>query len=212
MSLGKDKLKSVFILGHNGKLGSMICKEMEISGIDYGVINRKFDMKDITSKSIIIDVSSVEGTNILLFKLLELNIFPTVIIGTTGFLPEDQIKKYQEYGKIIKVPNFSIGCNFIFRMLGSLDKDYWISSEITDFHHVNKKDSPSGTALKLSEKIKKATGLNSIIMSHRTGDIVGTHIIELKGIFETITIKHDVSDRRVFAIGCVNIVNSLLDE
>lgn len=207
-----DKLKNVFILGYKGKLGSMICKEMEISEINYGIINRDFDIKDITSKSIIVDVSSVEGTRTLLFKLFDLNVFPTVIIGTTGSLPEEQIKKYQNFGKVIKVPNFSIGCNFIFKMLGSLDKEYWLSSEITDFHHINKKDSPSGTALKLSEKIKQSTGLNSIIMSHRTGDIVGTHIIELKGVYETITIKHEVSDRRVFAMGCVNIVNSLLGE
>jgi 4-hydroxy-tetrahydrodipicolinate reductase len=199
-------------LGHKGKLGTMICEELETNNIEYDIIDRSFNLIYINNRSIVVDVSSADGTTTLLTKLMNSNIYPTVIIGTTGELPDKLINDYNKLEKIIKIPNFSIGCSYIFEILSKLDNDYWISSEILDIHHINKKDSPSGTAIKLSDKIKESTGLSSTIISRRESDIIGTHIIELKSKFENITIVHEVLDRRVFAMGCINIINHLLNQ
>ncbi|MDP2971357.1 MAG: 4-hydroxy-tetrahydrodipicolinate reductase, partial [Deltaproteobacteria bacterium] len=87
-----------------------------------------------------------------------------LVIGTTGF-SQEQIEKFRGLSKSIRcvlAPNMSVGMNLMFRIVQDvarvLGPEYDI--EILEAHHRLKKDSPSGTAVKLGELIAGAIGRN----------------------------------------------------
>jgi len=201
------KNKTIWVLGSTGRLGSLIVKELENKSLKYKTINREFNLDKLSIDDLIVDVSSPEGTKNLLTKLTELNLYPKIIIGTTGNLPMNLINSYP--GEIIVKSNFSEGIPLVLSFLEKFDKNYWTKIEIKDFHHVNKKDAPSGTAKTILNKLE-SNGYNGIeVQSYREGDIIGIHEIILSNDVESITIKHEAKDRRIFAVGCVNLICKL---
>lgn len=150
-----------------------------------------------------------------------------IVIGTTGLSP-DQIERVKELSKGIRcvlAPNMSVGMNLMFRVVQEmaqvLGPEYDI--EILEAHHHLKKDSPSGTAVKLGELIAKATGRDFGkvgvygrkgmvgertkeeigIQVIRAGDIVGEHTVLFGGIGERLEIIHRAHSRDNFARGAV---------
>ena len=88
--------------------------------------------------------------------------------------------------------------------------------EIEEVHHVEKMDSPSGTAIAIADQInteldrKKAWHLgksninNSIpITAKRKKDVFGNHSVEYSGSHDILTISHKAKDRKGFALGAV---------
>ncbi len=150
-----------------------------------------------------------------------------IVIGTTGFNKE-QLEKIQEVSKSVRcvlAPNMSVGMNLMFRLVQDVAKvlgsEYDI--EILEAHHRLKKDSPSGTAVKLGELIANAIGrsLEQVgvygrkgMIGERTkeeigmqviraGDIVGEHTVLFGGIGERLEITHRAHSRDNFARGAV---------
>ena len=149
-----------------------------------------------------------------------------IVIGTTGLSQEQMgvLKRASEEIPVLYSPNMSYGVNVLFRaveFLTGLLKDYDI--EILEAHHRFKKDSPSGTALRIGEVVAKFLGKNleelevyrgkgiigerekgkigfSVI---RAGDIVGEHTVLFAGPGEVIEIKHRALSRKTFAAGAV---------
>ena len=70
--------------------------------------------------------------------------------------------------------------------------------EGVEIHHTEKKDTPSGTALRLMEEIE---GLK--FTSIRKGEEVGTHQIMFCGQEESVELTHHAHDRKVFARGAI---------
>jgi len=152
---------------------------------------------------------------------------PAVVIGTTGLSPE-QMGKVKELSKSVRCvfsPNMSVGMNVMFRVVQEvarvLGPDYDV--EIVEAHHRLKKDSPSGTAVRLGELIAKAVGRDFSkvgvygrkgLVGERTreeigmqviraGDIVGDHTVLFGGIGERLEIIHRAHSRDNFARGAV---------
>lgn len=198
------KNATTWILGYNGRLGTLIVEELKNRSMKYKPINRDFNLQQITRHDIIVDVSSPEGTLTLLEKLQEKNIYPKIIIGTTGNLPMNLIDSYP--GEIMIRSNFSEGIPLVLSFLDKFDKNLWTKIEIKDFHHCNKKDSPSGTAKSIKSKLGENGHEDIQVVSYREGEIIGIHEIVLSNDVESITIKHEAKDRRIFAIGCVNLI------
>ena len=150
-----------------------------------------------------------------------------VVIGTTGLSPE-QMGKVKELSKSIRCvlsPNMSVGMNVMFRVVQevaqALGPDYDI--EILEAHHRLKKDSPSGTAVKLGELVAQAVGRDFSqvgvygrkgMVGERTreeigmqviraGDIVGDHTVLFGGNGERLEIIHRAHSRDNFARGAV---------
>ena len=85
-----------------------------------------------------------------------------MVIGTTGFAAEQKQVIFAA-GKSIPIvfaPNMSIGVNLCFRLLEQVTKVLGdqVDIEILEAHHRDKKDAPSGTALKMGETIASALG------------------------------------------------------
>jgi len=128
-----------------------------------------------------------------------------IVIGTTGFRSEGEAKIAEAAKKIPVVfsPNMAIGVNVVFKLLKEASRVLGKSFEIKvdETHHVHKKDSPSGTAKKIANVIKEASGIDAPIEAFR--EVVGNHGIIFDGEYENIEIRHDAKDRDVFAKGAI---------
>ncbi|MCF6147432.1 MAG: 4-hydroxy-tetrahydrodipicolinate reductase [Candidatus Kuenenia sp.] len=179
-----------------------------------------------TSADVLIDFSSPESTVNIAEWCAKKN--TAIVIGTTGLTPQ-QHEKLQEISEKIPClisPNMSVGVNVMFsvaaQMAKMLGKDFDI--EIIETHHRFKKDSPSGTALRLAEKICTATGLdkeknviygrqgivgerpsNQIgIHAVRSGDVIGDHTVVFGALGERLEITHKAHTRDTFARGAIH--------
>ena len=131
-----------------------------------------------------------------------------MVVGTTG-LSEGQIGRIKEASKKIPIvlsPNMSIGVNLLFKLVKEaaekLSKDY--SVKILEAHHIHKKDAPSGTAKKLAQIIKDASGREvSDIKAIREGEIVGDHKVTFESPVDSIELSHSARTRDIFAKGAL---------
>lgn len=149
------------------------------------------------------------------------------VVGTTG-LGESHRKLLKQASKkiaIVQSPNMSVGVNLLFKLseiaAKVLDEDYDL--EISETHHRMKKDSPSGTAVKLLEILAAARGRdiakNTVygregetgarprgeigVLAMRGGDVVGDHTVFFFGDGERVELTHRASSRDAFAQGAL---------
>jgi 4-hydroxy-tetrahydrodipicolinate reductase len=130
-----------------------------------------------------------------------------IVIGTTGLSSDDKFK-IGEASKVIPIvlsPNMSIGINILFGLikftLEKLPGDY--SVNITEAHHVHKKDAPSGTAKRIAEIIEATGRQIKDIKSIREGEIVGDHKVGFESPVEKIELSHSATTRDIFAQGAL---------
>lgn len=78
--------------------------------------------------------------------------------------------------------------------------------DILETHHVHKRDSPSGTALRLAEALRREAGADlpaERIHAVRAGDVVGEHTVEFSGPGERLRLAHLATSRDLFARGAL---------
>ncbi len=135
------------------------------------------------------------------------------VLGTTGYeWPDNLNKRVKDAGSAwIIGSNFSLAMNLVRKSLelfgaGSslLDNPEF---HIHETHHVHKKDAPSGTALSW----QKWLGKKSTISSIREGDVKGIHELHIKTENESIFLKHEAHNRKLFAEGAVWAAKYLLE-
>jgi len=161
---------------------------------------------DIKEADVLIEFTAPEPTIEHLDYALKYK--KAMVIGTTG-LSEDQIRKIREASKNIPIvfsPNMSIGVNLLFKLVKEaaekLSKDYKV--KIVEAHHIHKKDAPSGTAKKLAQIIKDASGREvSDIKSIREGEIAGDHKVTFESPVDTVELSHSAKTRDIFAKGAL---------
>ena len=81
---------------------------------------------------------------------------------------------------------------------------------LEEIHHKNKKDSPSGTALRLKNHLSPHLQEKLKVASFREGEELGTHRLILSGKDEKLIIEHQALSRRVFAFGAFQSLSWLL--
>lgn len=133
-----------------------------------------------------------------------------MVIGVTGLLEPQKkaVQKAAETIPIVYAPNMSIGINLCYQLLALAAKTLKGTTEVAvqETHHKNKKDAPSGTALRMGEIVAKELGvdLKSInFASSRIGDVMGDHTILFTLPGERLEITHRSLDRSVFALGAI---------
>jgi len=150
-----------------------------------------------------------------------------IVIGTTGFTPEEmtKIKDLAPKTRCVLTPNMSVGVNVMFKVLADVAKilgdDYDV--EIIEAHHNLKKDAPSGTAIKMAEILSWSLGRDLEkdgvycrkgiigerspreigIQTVRAGDIVGEHTVMFGGMGERLEFIHRAHSRDNFARGAI---------
>jgi 4-hydroxy-tetrahydrodipicolinate reductase len=116
------------------------------------------------------------------------------------------------------------------RLAGSkLGKQF--AAEIHETHHVHKIDAPSGTALHLGETLAASRGQDFADAYHydeagesspgpgdihyevtRRGEVPGKHTVVLRSADESLSLTHEVTDRRVFASGAIRAARWLVSQ
>jgi 4-hydroxy-tetrahydrodipicolinate reductase len=135
-----------------------------------------------------------------------------------------ELREYSKIAAVVLCSNFSVGVPLLQSLVaataGRLPSGW--HGELTEVHHVAKKDAPSGTAktiaaamaaagihgLPAQEGVDASNGvLLSGIPTHalRLGDAVGTHTVHLAGPGERVEITHTATKREVFAIGAARM-------
>ena len=148
-----------------------------------------------------------------------------VVVGTTGISPDDheRIAGWASQGgaNAIVAPNFSIGA-VLSQRLAELAAPHFPAAEVIELHHDQKLDAPSGTAASTARKIAAARKeawegpTDESIAGVRGGKVDGipVHSVRLPGfvahqeiIFgglgQTLSIRHDSTDRTSFMPGVV---------
>jgi 4-hydroxy-tetrahydrodipicolinate reductase len=146
-----------------------------------------------------------------------------VVSGSTGWLQRfEEATAFctKKNGALLYASNFSVGVNIFFAINKKLaelmapHKEYDVS--LTEIHHTQKKDAPSGTAITLAESIlhaidQKEKWVNEPsnnredlqIISERIDPAPGTHTITYSSEIDDIEIKHTAHNRKGFATGAV---------
>jgi len=147
------------------------------------------------------------------------------VIGTTGFNEKEleEIKQLSQDMPIVLAPNMSIGVNLLFKLVEQAAKtlrDKGFDIEVIEMHHRYKKDAPSGTAVKIVDILKKATGIEKVVYGRqgltgersnkeigvfalRSGDVVGEHTVVFATMGERIELTHRATSRDIFAKGAL---------
>ncbi len=244
----------VIVVGAGGRMGKTICglvldnPGMELCGMvertEYQptvapvncVVSDDFESvaSACPADSVVIDFSNPEASLHSAQVAARLGI--ALVIGTTGF-DAGQLETLRGCARKTRIfwsPNMSVGVSVLQKILPELTRalgpDYDV--DIAEIHHNKKKDSPSGTALRLGECIAEARGWNLDevrrsgrdgiigprpgeeigIMALRGGDVVGVHTVYFMGPGECIEVTHRAESRTNFARGALRAGMWLRDQ
>lgn len=245
-------MKLAFI-GANGKMGKAMIdgviteKDMQIVGaVDIDAIGKEIasesgvfieedleEMVKTKDPDIVIDFTSPAVIKQNIMKVLSLK--KHIVVGTTGLSPEDLEEidaEARKVGRVVFVaPNFALGAVLMMDFAARAAK-YFPNVEVIELHHDQKKDAPSGTAIKTLEMMAaqrekvfqgQADEIEKIPGS-RGGEYEGmrVHSVRLPGyvahqevIFggkgQTLTIRHDSMSRESFVAGLLLSIRSIQD-
>lgn len=153
------------------------------------------------------------------------------VVGTTGLTPSQtaQLRKLSLKHKtaVFIAPNFSLGAVLMMQFAREAAR-YFSQAEIVELHHDQKKDAPSGTAIRTASFILEAWGRGApgrAEAPRARGDVehgVPIHSVRLQGLVahqkvifggegETLTIHHDSLDRACFMPGVLLAVRKIGD-
>ena len=153
-----------------------------------------------------------------------------VVCGSTGWL-----HRFEEAAKLVAATNgalfyasnYSVGVNLFFHFneyiaakMNQFAAGYDV--QLTEVHHTQKVDQPSGTALTAAQGIlahfpSKTTWRNApaqapeelTVLSERRGNVVGIHEVRYTSDADTITLRHEAHSRAGFAQGALLAANWL---
>ncbi len=217
-------LVAVICSDHSSKAGKSVGEYLGMPEAD-AKIYPSGQIKAVIEKyepDVVVDFSNAKATMKNIRTITEAGV--SIVIGTTGFTKTDLMRLMvlgrKTPGGILYAPNVTLGVNVMMlltniaaRILPEYD------FEISEAHHKFKKDSPSGTALKIADEIEKgleASGVevnNSIpIHAVRAGGIVGRHELMIAGENDKIEIVHESFSRKAFAAGAVRGIRFMKDK
>ena len=196
--------------GHTGSSVIECLPSTDIQGV-YDSTNPISEAK-LASANIAIVFVAAPVLHSLLPVLLATKI--PVICGTTGieWTPEIVNQIENAGSRWIVANNFSMAMTLIQRCLSVLGEAEQLMGQtsfaINEVHHVDKLDTPSGTA----HSWRKWLSVTSCdITSERTANVKGVHQLQLNTRFETITLQHTAHDRRLFAQGAIWAADYVLE-
>jgi 4-hydroxy-tetrahydrodipicolinate reductase len=224
----------ILICGANGRMGkeAMIAIEHDPQLELVGVALRNDNLSEKINQhnpDVVLDLTTPQAVYENCQTIIAHHVHP--VIGTTG-LTAAQIEALQQLcaqkklGGII-APNFSLSVLLMIKM-AALAAPYFPHAEIIELHHDQKKDSPSGTAIKTAQTIAahrkapihvpddKSPARGFIceqvpIHSVRLPGLVAHQQVIFGGAFESLEIKQDNFDRKSFMPGVIMACKKVLE-
>ena len=234
----------VAVCGALGKMGKEVCETVKFQS-DIELVARIDILGDDTYKSIQ-EAAKENKIDVLIDFTQPKSIYENakyclnngikIVIGTTGLKDEEIedlkiLSKENNTGCFI-APNFSTGA-VLMMMFARQAAKYFDNAEIIELHHNQKKDAPSGTAIKTAlmmseentnfttgncpetETIKGARGgisYNNIhIHSVRMPGYVASQEVLLGSNGQILKIRHDSIDRKCYMDGVMLALRHVID-
>ena len=206
---------NIALIGY-GRMGQLIEQIALKKGHTISVIinsSNNIENQDFSNTDVAIDFSTPNSAYYNIQFILNLGI--PVVSGTTAWLENlDDAKRLakEKATGFLYASNFSIGVNLFFELNKKLSKlmqnqpEY--KASIKEIHHIEKLDTPSGTALSLQSQI--ANTIN--IESERTENFPGTHIVNYDSEIDSISITHQAHNRIGFAQGAMIAAEWIIDK
>ena len=172
-------------------------------------------VKTISDSDLVIDFSRPESTMSLILEAKDHK--KPLVIGTTGFT-DIELKLIEEASTEIPIMlsfNMSKGIYHFKKNIEQFLKDNLDSMKclISETHHTQKVDAPSGTAIELKKFIEINNNKKYItsieIESKRISDIFGIHEVIFFNDVNQISFKHEALSRKIFADGALSIAKSI---
>lgn len=218
---------SVAIVGATGRMGRLT-KELvdQDSTLKlHAALDSSSDISTLQGADVVIEFTNPTVSETIADYAIKNSM--KLVIGSSGWseVKLDSLRKKLEQaagGAVVVIPNFSIGSMLALQFAKQAAK-YFLQAEIVEAHHAGKLDSPSGTAIRTAEQIALSRGTSHLVPgseSSARGQIVQgvpIHSIRLSGVSarqetifaaesEQLTISHDVSSHRAYALGILKTI------
>ena len=228
----------------NGKMGQEVVKAVTsaedmklVAKID--IVNGEYDSIESAHNNVSIDVlvDFTQPKSIYENAKYCLNNNINIVVGTTG-LSDEQLKELENLSNQNKTacfvaPNFSTGA-VLMMMFAKTAAKYFDNAEIIELHHNQKKDAPSGTAVKTAammaennenfatnncaetETIEGARGANSYknihIHSVRMPGYMASQEVLFGANGQILSIRHDSTNRECYMPGVLLSIRYVMDK
>lgn len=211
-----------FISGASGRMGRTIQDVMAeknqlrfVGGLGEASGERKIQKKlpkATKGVDIVIDFSSADIFSEVLSWCVAHKL--PLVSGTTGLsaTQEKEIRAASKKIPLLWASNMSVGMALVKSILYQLSIPPEFDVHLLEYHHIKKKDAPSGTAKDLEAILKKKTKKYAGTQAIRGGGIFGVHRVDLMSESEVIVIEHTALDRKVFARGAVCAAEWLVNQ
>jgi 4-hydroxy-tetrahydrodipicolinate reductase len=203
------ELLRVGVAGAAGKVGRAICEGVEAA--DDLVLGGRADpaletpLADILGDcDVVVDFTRPDTALENAIACVEAGVH--VVIGTTGFDPAPLAQR-RGPGNAFLAPNFAIGAILMMRFATEASK-LMAKAEIVELHHDGKLDKPSGTAKRTAELMDGDVPIHSV----RLPGLVAHQEVILGDVGQTLTIRHDSTDRTSFVPGVLLAVRRVGDQ
>jgi len=219
-----NRLPKIAIIGY-GKMGHEIEKAALAKGYQVVcIVDQEKDWSRFPGQAeVAVEFSVPEAAFGNIRRCFDANI--PVVCGTTGWyknLNQAETLCIAKGQTLFYAPNFSLGMNIFFevnRYLASLISSFeGYKPSISETHHTQKLDAPSGTAIYLANQlIEQHIGFTGWklrsedvpaestipIEALRIEGVPGTHVVIWTGQNESLEIKHTAHNRSGFAQGAL---------
>lgn len=233
----------VAVCGAYGKMGQEVCAA--VNAAEDMILAAKIDIQNDAYRTIKeakeacdfdVVVDFTQPKSIYENALYCLNNGIKIVIGTTG-LTDDEISNLEKLSESNKTgcliaPNFSTGA-VLMMMFSQMAAKYFDNAEIIELHHNQKKDAPSGTAIKTAlmmseakatfkngncpetETIKGSRGGTSYsdiqIHSVRMPGFMASQEVIFGSMGQVFKIRHDSTDRKCYMDGVLLAVRHVVE-
>ena len=137
------------------------------------------------------------------------------VVGSTGFDLDElrgRVESAAGAANCFVAPNFAIGAVLMMEA-SRLIAPHMPEAEIVELHHDRKKDAPSGTAKRTAKLIGEAGGnVHEPIHSIRLPGLVAHQEVVFGGQGQTLSIRHDSTDRTSFMPGVLLAVRKVPEQ
>ena len=200
----------VGVAGAAGRVGATVCEAVE-SADDMELTGRAdpqlgVALADILGEcDVVVDFTTPDAALENALACVRAGVH--AVIGTTGWDPSP----LREFGphppaNVFVAPNFAIGAVLMMRFAVEASR-YMAKAEIVELHHDGKLDAPSGTAARTAQLMDGEVPIHSV----RLPGLVAHQEVILGDVGQTLTIRHDSTDRTSFVPGVLLAVRRVAD-
>ena len=201
---------NVAVSGAAGRMGQTVCGAVDAAD-DLSLVGRADPLlhtplhEVLGDADVVVDFSTPDSAVENARECLEAGVH--CVMGTTGA----DFSSLEGVGtsNLFVAPNFAIGAVLMMELAQRV-APHMTECEIVELHHDRKLDAPSGTAKRTADLIRQAGGnVHEPIHSLRLPGLVAHHEVVFGGPGQTLTIRHDSTDRQSFMPGVLLAVRKV---